>query len=119
MTAPLDETRNVSRSYGPVVALDDVSFALHAGDVVGLVGDNGAGKSTLVKVLSGAHQPSSGSASPYRRSGSADTYLVFEQYADDKAFNAHVTAQHTVRFNSELASLVEGRGSVLSWLEPC
>ena len=57
--------------------------------------------------------------SPYRRSGSADTYLVFEQYADDKAFNAHVTAQHTVEFNSGLASLVEGRGSVLSWLEPC
>ena len=61
MTAPLYETRNVSKSYGPVIALDDVSFALHAGEVVGLVGDNGAGKSTLVKVLSGAHQPSSGS----------------------------------------------------------
>ena len=57
--------------------------------------------------------------SPYRRSGSADSYIVFEQYADDKAFNTHVTAQHTVQFNTELASLVEGRGSVLSWLEPC
>ena len=57
--------------------------------------------------------------SPYRRSGGADTNLVFEQYADDKAFNAHVEAQHTVEFNTELASLVEGRGSVLSWLEPC
>ena len=61
MTAPLYETRNVSKSYGPVIALDDVSFTLHAGEVVGLVGDNGAGKSTLVKVLSGAHQPNSGS----------------------------------------------------------
>jgi simple sugar transport system ATP-binding protein len=54
------EVRNLSKRYGPVVALDDASFALHAGEVIGLVGDNGAGKSTLVKCLSGAHQPTSG-----------------------------------------------------------
>lgn len=56
----LYEVRNLSKRYGPVVALDDASFALHAGEVIGLVGDNGAGKSTLVKCLSGAHQPTSG-----------------------------------------------------------
>lgn len=54
------EVINVSKSYGSVVALDGASLKLHAGEVVGLVGDNGAGKSTLVKVLSGAHQPDSG-----------------------------------------------------------
>jgi simple sugar transport system ATP-binding protein len=54
------EVRNLSKRYGPVVALDDASFKLHAGEVIGLVGDNGAGKSTLVKCLSGAHQPTSG-----------------------------------------------------------
>jgi len=59
--APLYEVRGVSKNYGAVVALDDASMAVHAGEVIGLVGDNGAGKSTLVKVLSGAHQPSSGS----------------------------------------------------------
>ena len=57
MTAPLYEARNVSASYGPGIALDDVRFALHTGAVVGPVGDNGAGKSTLVTILSGAHQP--------------------------------------------------------------
>ena len=56
---------------------------------------------------------------PYRRSGSADTYVGSEGYAHDKAVDAHVTAQHVIGFNTELASLVEGRGSVLSWLEPC
>ena len=54
------EVKNVSKTYGAVVALDGASLQLHAGEVIGLVGDNGAGKSTLVKVLSGAHSPDSG-----------------------------------------------------------
>lgn len=60
MSTALYEVQNVSKSYGSVVALNDVSLKIHAGEVIGLVGDNGAGKSTLVKVLSGAHQPSEG-----------------------------------------------------------
>jgi simple sugar transport system ATP-binding protein len=59
-SSPLYEVQNVSKSYGSVVALSGVSLKIHAGEVIGLVGDNGAGKSTLVKVLSGAHQPSEG-----------------------------------------------------------
>lgn len=59
-STPLYEVQNVSKSYGSVVALSGVSLKIHAGEVIGLVGDNGAGKSTLVKVLSGAHQPSEG-----------------------------------------------------------
>jgi ribose transport system ATP-binding protein len=54
------DVQSVSKRYGATVALDDVSFALQAGEVCGLLGENGAGKSTLVKVLSGVVTPDSG-----------------------------------------------------------
>jgi branched-chain amino acid transport system ATP-binding protein len=54
------ETRNVSKSYGPLRALDDVSFKIEAGELVSVVGPNGAGKTTLVNLLTGLLKPSSG-----------------------------------------------------------
>jgi simple sugar transport system ATP-binding protein len=50
----------ISKHFGAIQALIDVSLALHAGEVVGLMGDNGAGKSTLVKIIAGNFPPSSG-----------------------------------------------------------
>jgi ABC-type sugar transport system ATPase subunit len=51
---PLLEMDGISKHYGSVTALDEVTLALKPGEVLGLVGDNGAGKSTLIKILSGA-----------------------------------------------------------------
>ncbi|TDE41541.1 sugar ABC transporter ATP-binding protein [Nonomuraea mesophila] len=51
---------NVSKSFGAVRALRDVSIELFAGETHGLAGENGAGKSTLVKTLAGVHRPDSG-----------------------------------------------------------
>jgi simple sugar transport system ATP-binding protein len=54
------EIDNVSKHFGAIHALTDVSLALEPGQVLGLMGDNGAGKSTLVKIIAGNFRPSHG-----------------------------------------------------------
>jgi simple sugar transport system ATP-binding protein len=59
-STPLIEARGVSKYFGHVVALEDISMGVRAGEVMCLLGDNGAGKSTLIKIFSGVHRPDTG-----------------------------------------------------------
>ena len=61
MSAPMLELEGISKRYGGVHALDDVSFDLQPGEVHALMGENGAGKSTLMKILCGIYRRDSGS----------------------------------------------------------
>ncbi len=54
------ELTNISKHFGAIQAVNDVSFSIEPGEVVGLMGDNGAGKSTLVKMIAGNFRPSDG-----------------------------------------------------------
>jgi rhamnose transport system ATP-binding protein len=58
--APVLALRGVSKSFGAVRALRDVSLELHAGEAHALAGENGAGKSTLIKTMAGVHRPDTG-----------------------------------------------------------
>jgi D-xylose transport system ATP-binding protein len=85
--APLLRVEGLSKHFGPVVALDDVSFEVRAGEVVALLGDNGAGKSTLIKILSGSLEPSGGRLYFDGRS------VSFEGPADAKALGIETVYQ--------------------------
>ncbi|MFE1955928.1 ATP-binding cassette domain-containing protein [Streptomyces sp. NPDC059524] len=58
---PLVELAGVSKYYGNIRALEDVSLTVNAGDITCVLGDNGAGKSTLIKIIAGLHQHDAGS----------------------------------------------------------
>ena len=58
---PVVRCMGITKYFGGVQALNNVSIDLMPGEIVALVGDNGAGKSTLVKILSGIHHPDDGS----------------------------------------------------------
>ena len=57
------ETKNISKAYGEMKAVDDVSISVNKGEVYSLLGMNGAGKSTLIKILCGLIEPTSGGGS--------------------------------------------------------
>ncbi|MEJ2208057.1 MAG: ATP-binding cassette domain-containing protein [Anaerolineae bacterium] len=60
MKEPILEVRDITKMFGSVIALSEVSARVYPGEVTCLLGDNGAGKSTLIKVLCGVHQPTEG-----------------------------------------------------------
>ena len=60
MTSPLLEIQNITKTFGSVISLSDISTTVRAGQVTCVLGDNGAGKSTLIKVLAGVHRPTRG-----------------------------------------------------------
>lgn len=57
---PVLEVRNLTKRFGGLTAVDNVSMQVYPGEVVGLLGDNGAGKSTLIKMVSGVYSPTGG-----------------------------------------------------------
>jgi simple sugar transport system ATP-binding protein len=60
LSVPVLELESISKNFGAIQALSDVSLRIEAGEVLGMMGDNGAGKSTLVKIMAGNYPPSHG-----------------------------------------------------------
>jgi len=58
--APILEAQNLSKKYSGVLAVEDISFSIRAGQIVGVLGPNGSGKSTTVKMITGLVEPTRG-----------------------------------------------------------
>jgi simple sugar transport system ATP-binding protein len=81
------ELTGVSKNFGAIQALINVSLSLNPGEVVGLMGDNGAGKSTLVKVIAGNYPPSDGTITMLERK------VAFHKPADARALGIEIVYQ--------------------------
>lgn len=115
-TAPQIDVRNLSRHYGAVKAVDDISFSVSRGEIFGLLGHNGAGKTTTIRMLTGRTKPTSGSAhiAGYDIVTQLDQVkplinLVFE----DQNLYERMTGQDNLRFFAELYGAPKGRVSEL------
>ncbi|WP_406099177.1 sugar ABC transporter ATP-binding protein [Streptomyces sp. NBC_01013] len=101
------EARSVSKRFPGVVALDDVSFSLRAGETHALVGENGAGKSTLIKVLTGVYRPDEG-----------ELRLAGERIAFARPFEAQQAGISTIYQEVNLVPLMSVARNIFLGREP-
>ena len=101
------DINKVTKDFGAIRALSEVSFSIEPGEVVGLMGDNGAGKSTLVKIMSGIFQPTAGSlnfdgAHAQIHSPGEARRLGIETVYQDLALADNLTAAQNIFLGREL-----------------
>lgn len=104
MTSTIELT-GVSKSFGAIHAVKDVSFSLQQGEIVALVGHNGAGKTTLIKLMLGLIRPSAGTVKVLGQdpaTGSAQVRTELGYLPESVSFNPALTGTETLRFYSAL-----------------
>ena len=86
------EISNLTKKFGDLTALDDVTVSLEQGQIVGLLGPNGSGKTTLIKILNGLLQPTSGSVTINGNVPGVETKKVVAYLPDRNALPDYMTA---------------------------
>jgi simple sugar transport system ATP-binding protein len=118
MTEEILRVEHIHKTFGGVIALDDVSLSVHKGETCCLVGENGSGKSTMIKVISGVYTPDSGeirvNGNRYSKLSPLESIREGIQviYQDFSLF-PNLTVAENIAINQQLAS---GR-SLVSWKE--
>ena len=86
------EISNLTKKFGDLTALDDVTVSLEQGQIVGLLGPNGSGKTTLIKILNGLLQPTSGGVTINGSAPGVETKKVVAYLPDRNALPDYMTA---------------------------
>ena len=108
---PLVQAEAISRSYGSVAALSDVSLAVGAGEIVGLLGGNGAGKTTLMRVLLGLETSTTGLASLFGGKPSFATRRRLGYVAQGLGLYPSLTALENLEFAASVQRVTVGDGA--------
>jgi rhamnose transport system ATP-binding protein len=109
------EMRGISKAFGPIQALDEVSLELLAGEIHALLGENGAGKSTLIKVMTGVEQPDVGEilidGEPRRLASAFDaqTYAIAAIYQEPMVFPDLTVAENIFIGHRDRGRIVDRR----------
>lgn len=118
MSSSFVRVEHISKRFGGIQALDDVSFQVDTGEIIGLIGENGSGKSTMIKILTGVYKPDSG-----------DIYIGNHHYKSLEPIQAmregiHVIHQDfslfpnlTVAENIAISSLIYKSRKTVNWRE--
>ncbi len=101
---------NLAKEFGSVRAVDDITFEVHAGEILGLLGPNGAGKSTTINMILGILRPSAGSIDVFGKD--LATYRSeISREINFAAVYAHLPPNLTVRQNLHIFGLIYGEKS--------
>jgi ABC-2 type transport system ATP-binding protein len=108
MTSPAIQTHNLTRRFGALTAVDDVTFSVATGQFFGFLGPNGAGKSTTIKMLTGLLEPTSGSVQILGQPFTATSLDVKRQIGvvpEGMALLGRLTAPEYLRFVGRMYGL--------------
>lgn len=102
MGESLLSVRDVTKSFGEIEALTNVSLDIFEGEIIGLVGSNGAGKTTLLRLLSGVYRPSSGTITLGNGSPVSESRQYLGVVPESTGLYSRLTAWENIRYHSRL-----------------
>lgn len=114
------EVRNLRKNYGAFQAVDDISFSIARGTIVGFLGPNGAGKTTTIQILSGITLPNGGSIRYFGKSFAEHRVESLQRVNSTSAFNTlmgRITAWENLFVFAELYQVENARSRITKLLE--